>query len=68
MLCFASNYLAICIKLPRNLRQIRMQSVSNRTVISVTLRGKETEITGAIYIILCGNPHHILHHNDHVTR
>ena len=46
MLCFASNYLAICIKLPRNLRQIRMQSASNHTVISVTLRGKVTEITG----------------------
>ena len=27
MLCFASNYLAICIKLPRNLRQIRMQLI-----------------------------------------
>ena len=27
MLCFASNYLAICIKLPRNLRQIAMQLI-----------------------------------------
>ena len=45
MLCFASNNLAICIKLPRNLRQIRIQSASNRTVISVILGGKVTEIT-----------------------
>lgn len=27
MLCFASNYLAICIKLPRNLRQISVQLI-----------------------------------------
>ena len=27
MLCFASNYLAICIKLPRNLRQISLQLI-----------------------------------------
>ncbi|VEH14216.1 Uncharacterised protein [Segatella oris] len=60
MLCFASNSLAICIKLWCNLHQIVVQSASNLTVISVTLRGKVTEITGAIYIILCGNPHHIL--------
>ena len=27
MLCCASNYLAICIKLPRNLRQISVQLI-----------------------------------------
>ena len=34
MLCFASNNLVICIKLPRNLRQIRMQLIKENEVKS----------------------------------